>query len=189
MQLYLWCTAGFFLLNAYAPVVRLDPQRGVITSSLTTVSIGWQLPPEELARLTGQGVSLQAFARTFDGVVGATLPVLLFGLVVATALLMALLHRGDPFLRHAVLALHWAAFDFVLEALRQALPLHGAWAGPISMGLTLVALLFLSVALRRVYGRGWPGSVLRAVLTIVAFSGLLALWIWSAGELAVRWAA
>ncbi len=40
VQLYLWCTAAFILLNAYSPFVRLNPESGAVASTLSASSVG-----------------------------------------------------------------------------------------------------------------------------------------------------
>lgn len=184
VQVYLWCTAAFFLVHAYAPFVRLDPAKGSITSSLSAVSVGTELPKDLLTRLARQGTSLNDFAIRFDAAVSAYLPLLLVGLVAVAAGLLALIFRRRPFLTHAMFALHWSAFYFTLEAIRRVLPLPAGWVLRVSILMTLVALVYLAVALRAVYSLRWVGAVLTAFVGIVVFSALLAVWFWSTSVLA-----
>lgn len=186
IQLYLWCTALFFLIQTVSPVVRMDAEAGRVVSSLSAVSIATELSSETLQRLQDQGTPLPVFAGRFDEAVTAYFPVLLLALVAAAAFLMALQFRRETALKHGVFALHWAAFYFVLEVFRQLLSRLGSWTTPVSMLTTFVALGYLYAAMRTVYGRGRIGTALRAFFSIVAFAILLAIWLWSTVALAER---
>jgi hypothetical protein len=179
VQLYLWCTAMFFVVHAYSPFVRLDRRTGAIVSSLSAVAIGTSLPATMIQRLASRGVSLDAFGARFDLAVSAYLPVLLVGLVVACVALLAIQLRRETALTHATFALHWTAFYFVLESVRKLLPLPRAWEVPASMAAALVAVVYLAVALRVVYRRSGPGSIARALVFYVVFAALLGGWLWS----------
>jgi hypothetical protein len=179
VQIYLLCTAGFFLLHAYAPFVRLDPETGAVESRLSALSVGVALPASMLSRLSASGVSLASFAPRFDAAVSAYLPVLLVALVAGTALLMAVLFWREAVVTHVVFALHWSAFYFVLEATRQILPIVGVRGGLASMVGSLMAIGYLAIAMRTVYRRSWASSTIRAVTSIVIFATFLATWLWS----------
>lgn len=184
VQLYLWCTAGFFLLHAYSPLVQLHPETGEVQSSLSALSLGTKLSPGTLSRLAEKGESLASFAPRFDAAVTAYLPILLLGLVAATSLLMATLFWQELTIKHTVFTLHWSAFYFVLETARRSLLNLGQW-GAVASGLgSLVALIYLTVAMRTVYRRSWFGSALRALLSLVVFAALLGGWLWSTTKVA-----
>lgn len=183
-RLYLWCTAGFFLLHAYSPFVHLDPETGTVQSTLSVLHLETELSPATLSRIAARGMSISSFAPRFDAAVSAYLPVLLIALVLATALLMAAMFWRERAMTHAVFALHWSAFYFVLAALRRILLGLGSW-GAVASGLgSVVALGYLAVAMRTAYRRSWPGSVLRAVLSLVLFGGLLTAWLLSTSRVA-----
>ncbi|MBT8487465.1 MAG: DUF3667 domain-containing protein [Gemmatimonadetes bacterium] len=186
VQLYLWCTAAFFLVQTFFPLVRLNAETGRVVSSLSAVSVGTGLSAETLERLTDQGTTLPVFAERFDAAVTAYFPVLLVALVAVTAVLMALQFWKEPALKHGVFALHWTAFYFTLEMVRQLLPRLGRWGTTASVLTTVVALTYLYVATRVVYRRSRIGTASRALVTIVAFAGLLGLWLWSATLIAER---
>jgi len=186
VQLYLWCTAAFFLLHAYSPFVQINPETGTISSDLSAVSIEKNLSADTLERLAGQGINLETFASRFDAAVSGYLPLLLIGLVVASAGLLALQFRREPFLAHAIFALHWCAFYFVVEGLRQILPFPATWQTPSSVLTTVLAMIYLWFAMRKVYRRGWFGICLRAILTVVLFSALLGGWLHSTTFIAER---
>ena len=186
VQLYLWCTAMFFLVQTISPVVRLDAEARQVVSSLSAVSIGTALSPETLQRLEDQGTPVPVFAERFDAAVTAYFPILLIALVTAAASLMAVQFWRETALKHAVFALHWAAFYFMLEVFRQLLPRLGGWVTPVSILTTLVAVGYLYAAMRTVYRRGRIGTALRALLSIVAFAALLGAWLWSTVALAEK---
>lgn len=186
VQLYLWCTAAFFLMQTFFPVVRLDPDSGQVVSSLSAVTVGTDLSAETLQRLATQGTPLPVFAERFDAAVTAYFPVLLLALVAAAGLLMALQFWREPALKHAVFALHWAAFYFTLEMLRQTLPSLGRWSVPLSIGTTIIALAYLFASMMVVYRRNWAPTLLKALLSTVIFGALLGGWLLSTVAVAER---
>ena len=186
IQIYLWCTAAFFLLHAYSPFVRLNPETGAVVSTLSAVSVGDDLSPQLVQNLSEQGISLAQFAPRFDAAVSAYLPLLLVALVAVSAGLMALQFWKESLLRHAVFALHWSAFYFALETARQLLPTPAGWGIRASMLTSAIALVYLWVAMRVVYQRGWIGSTARALFTMIVFMGMLGAWLYSTSVLAAR---
>lgn len=184
VQVYLWCTALFFLLHAYLPLIQLDIDSGAVSSSLSAVSIYTEISASTLERVR-QSNTLVEFAARFDIVATTTLPVLLAVLVAASALLLATLFWQEPALTQVVFALHWSSFYFALETVRQIL-LHqlGSWGGPLSALGSLVILTYLVIAMRVVYRRSWIGSVLRGIFAVIVFAALLGGWLWTTAELA-----
>ena len=87
---------------------------------------------------------------------------------------------------HAVFALHWSAFYFVLATVRRVLLSLGTWGAVASALGMLVALSYLAIAMRTAYRRSWLGSVLRAVVSFIIFAGLLAVWLWSTTVVVAR---
>ena len=177
VQLYLWCTAGFFLLHAFSPVVRLNAVTGDVESTLSAVSVRSRVSSATLQLLTANGVSPAVLSQRFDAAVSASLPVLLVALVGASALLMALQFWKEAPLTHLIFALHWSAFYFTLEAARQLLQKLGPWGVNASVLGSLMAIVYLVVAMRLVYRRSWLGSGLRALVSISVFAALLAAWL------------
>ena len=181
VQVYAWCTALFFLLHAYAPLIRLNVETGAVVSSLSAISIRTHVSRETL----DAAGSLEGFAARFDGMVTTTLPILLIVLVAASAFLLKLLFWRRNALTHVVFALHWSSFYFVLETLRQiALIGLGAWGGPIAALGSGVILIYVAVALHVVYASNWIWSALCAVIAVLVFAALLGAWLWSTGALA-----
>lgn len=183
IQVYLWATAFFFGVHAIRPFVwlQVDPvgRAHRFFGSLGAAEVGFEFPASALAALTAAGSSMAEFQLRFDAAAAAYLPVLLVGLVVATTLVLALLTLSADWLRHTVFALHWTALYFVWEGVRRLLGFPSEL-----MGLVLVGNLL--VAFRRVYGSGWVGGGLRALLLVITFALLLALWVSSTISLAIR---
>ena len=115
------------------------------------------LPPDEASRRLGQALAQQA-------------PRVLFFLVPVMAGLLALLYRRSGFFlaEHLVFSLHAHALGFAL-----LIPgaLGAPWLAVAGVGATALHLL---LAMRRVYRRPWPGTVLR-------FLALLALYLVALG--------
>jgi hypothetical protein len=122
-----------------------------------------RLPAAEANRLIRQAMTEQG-------------PRVLFVLVPVMAGLLALLHRGSGrfFAEHLVFALHVHALGF-------ALLVPGAlWPGWLTGAGVVATALYVLLALRRVYRRSWPATVVRyaglAGLYLVAFAaGMVAL--------------
>ncbi len=72
----------------------------------------------------------------------------------------------------------------MLETTRRVLLSFGTVGAVASAFGSLVAVGYLTVAMRTVYRRSWLGSVLRAVLSIVIFALLLAAWLRSTTKVA-----
>lgn len=130
----------------------------------------------------------EAFQRAFF----SSLSKALFVLMPLFAGILHLLHlrKESLFIDHMVLSLHHHAFSFVVILLLlglQALPgKHwGTWPG---FFLFMAPPVHLTVAIQRLYGRGWVRSTLKVTIAsvlygmVVAFTllGLLLLSVWLA---------
>lgn len=121
-----------------------------------------RLSPDEANQRLGQSLYQQA-------------PRVLFFLVPVMAALLALLYRrsGRFYAEHVVFSLHAHALGFALLVPGLVGP---AWLGFAGAGATGLHLL---LAMRRVYQRPWPGTVLRflvlGVLYLVALGAGIAL--------------
>jgi hypothetical protein len=110
------------------------------------------------------------------------LPLLMFLYMPVFALFLRVLHaaRGRLYLEHLMFALHYHAFAFLTQGLGILL----AWP-VLALGAPLPLVSVISVAahsanaawlvlgLKRVYGYGWPGTVLRFLLLSAAYGALL----------------
>jgi hypothetical protein len=87
-------------------------------------------------------------------------PYALFALMPVFALLLKILYLGSGrrYGAHLLFALHANAFAFALLSLQIAIP--SSW-GIVHLALMLWLTMYLPLAMRRVYGGGWPLTVLR----------------------------
>jgi hypothetical protein len=116
------------------------------------------------------------------------LPKLMFLLLPVFALILGLLYRRRLLAEHLVFALHYHAFAFLIlpiEALIEPTVRRAAAAGTmgaveivgaIVMGAAeLWVLLYLFVALRRVYRSSWLGAVIKGLLLMFVYLAFLGL--------------
>lgn len=175
VQVYLWCTAAFFLVHAYLPFVEIDFAEERAVSNLSALSVTTTLPEGLVGQISAQGMTEELFAERFHAVVSGYFPVFLIALVAGSAILFSGLFRKRPFLTHAVFALHWTAFFFTLEAIIRLLRLPDSF----SSFTPLVLLVYLAIAMRVVYGQGWIASGLKALVGLLAFVLILTAWLGS----------
>ncbi|MFL5542450.1 MAG: DUF3667 domain-containing protein [Longimicrobiaceae bacterium] len=183
-QLYLLAAAVFFLVNAYRPFITFETRTHQVVSSLNTVKLGAGITSERIARLAAQGVSLEVYRERFENVASGFLPPLLLGSVLLFAVLLRLLHRRADQGLHVVFALHWSAFFLLLMVLDRLLPEQAVGSRPLGVAMAVAGLVYLAVAVRRVYGRGWVASSLAAAGLKVAFDLVVAAWMFAAISLA-----
>jgi hypothetical protein len=103
------------------------------------------------------------------------LPQTMFLLLPLFALLLKLCYLFSPFhyLQHLVFSMHSHSFVFLITAIGELLEL----ALPVSLGWVrfLLVMLYLPVALRRVYGSGVFGAVGKSLFIVAVDSVLLVL--------------
>jgi hypothetical protein len=191
ISIYLLIAGAFFLIHTLRPFVSFDPARHTMVSRLRSVTVGGDLGAPELARLSAAGVSLEVFGERFAATVSTLMPVFLLGSVLLFAAGLWLLYRRYPggSATHAVFALHWSSTWLALTALDRLLSplgMAGRAAGTVA---SLSAVAWLFVALRRVYGRGWPGTAAGGLLLLAWFLVVIALWQLAVLLVAVRMAA
>ncbi len=212
VKLYLSCSVLFFLIQAGAPFpdidVNFDIGFGVGISSANqspgerafgkAVTDGLaSLTPaergdldreiEELPRLFRP--MMLAMADDYDGLMrraSDTIPRVLFVLIPALALVLAIFYRGRHYPEHLYFATHFGAFVFLVLALEtvaaytRSLP---AIFAARAIG-AVVILAYGIIAQRRVYGGSWVATGAKAFGVAVIYGTL-----WSAAVLAVTlWA-
>ncbi len=119
------------------------------------------------------------FGERFVGSVTEHLSTFLIASVPLFAIALALVYvrKRRPLPHHAVFALYWSAFYLFVMAIGQVLPVR-IWSEPFAPIAQLVwTLVYLAIALRRVYGGRWGGAVLRAVVLMVVYQIILYVWI------------
>jgi len=186
LQLYLAAAAGFFLIQIFKPLIGVDIERWRISTALASVGSFRTLPDELIDRLSEVGMSPDAFAAKFDAAVTGYLPVLLLVLVVAFAAWLKLLHRDRPFSLHGTFSLHWSAFYLILEGLKRVTPVPSAVDLPVVVGMSVVSLVYLTLALRAAYSGGWVASSAKALASLLLYYALITLWLTSTVTLAIR---
>jgi hypothetical protein len=118
------------------------------------------------------------------------IPRVVFFLVPAAVLLLALLWPRRWLSEHVVLSLHLHAFAFTVFTamlLARLLP----WDGPVTaIRVLLVASLpaYLLAALRRVYGQGWGPTLLKAAAGSLLYLAALAIGLVGVAALALTFA-
>jgi hypothetical protein len=102
----------------------------------------------------------------------ANAPKVAFVLVPVLALLLKLLYlrRGRLFVEHFVFALHVQSFAFLLAAVSLVGVVRGRFVTRVLLAWVLVYLL---LAMKRVYGGGWPGTLVRYVLVVAIYGATL----------------
>lgn len=179
-QLYLLAAAAFFLVNAYRPFISFDVRSLRVVSSLSAVGVSMGLSPARAAEIAARGMSLDVFRERFENAASGFLPPFLLGSVLLFAGLLRLLQRRAPGGVHVVFALHWTAFFLLLMIVERLVPGHDISRQPVGAAISIVGLAYLTVAVRRVYGRGWAGAALIALGLKLAFYALLAAWMLAA---------
>jgi len=183
-QLYLLAAALFFLVNAYRPFITVDLATNQVVSSLNALAINAGISPSILDSLRLNGVPMELYRERFENVASGCLPPLLLCSVLLFAGLLRLFQRRAPRGMHLVFALHWSAFFLLLMIVNRLLPEQTSGRGPLGAAMALLGLVYLTVAVRRAYGRGWIGATLSAVALKTAFYLLLAAWMGAALTLA-----
>ncbi|HYJ79531.1 MAG TPA: DUF3667 domain-containing protein [Longimicrobiaceae bacterium] len=186
LQIYLVAVALFFLANAYRPFVTFDPETGAIVSSLSASGMTGSLPQSRAADLARGGVPPEAFRERFEGAIAGYMPTFLIGSVLLFALALALFYRRQrrPYVAHTVFALHWTASFLLLMILDRLLPERRAGTSPLAVAVFLATLVYLTLALRRVYGQPWATTIAKGIALFLVFQVGLALWMLSAVAIA-----
>ncbi|HKP74511.1 MAG TPA: DUF3667 domain-containing protein [Longimicrobiaceae bacterium] len=183
-QLYLLAAALFFLVNAYRPFITVDLATHQVVSSLNALAVNLTIAPSLEASLRASGTSMEVYRERFENLASGCLPPLLLGSVLLFAGLMRLIERRAPRGVHLVFALHWSAFFLLLMIVNRLLPEQTSGRGPLGAVIAVIGLIYLALAVRRVYGRGWAGSVLSAIGLKAAFYVLLGGWMLAAMSVA-----
>lgn len=181
LQLYLFAAALFFVVNAVKPFLKVDPVTRQLTSRLGGMGVFIDDFPLSVQPAVPPEIAAERFAGTATGY----LPTLLIGGVALFTFALAAAYRRPrrPFLCHAVFALHWSAFYLILMIADRL------FSGRLPFGIpeivtNLAAWVYLTIALRRVYGGRWPWKALQALGMMILYDLALAAWMASAIGLA-----
>jgi hypothetical protein len=183
-QLYLLAAAVFFLVNAYRPFISFDIRTRQVDSSLNAVGVVAGISSSAAARLAAQGVSLEVYRERFENVASGCLPPLLLASVLLFAVLLRILHRHAERGAHVVFALHWSAFFLLLMVADRMLPQRHTSSTTLGATIAVLGIVYLAIAVRRVYGRSWLTASLAAIGLKLTFDALIAVWMFAAIGLA-----
>jgi hypothetical protein len=188
LQLYLGCAAAFFFVNAYRPFLTFNARTGAVVSSLSAAGASGAMSRESQAALAARGISLEVFRGRFEGAVTGYLPAFLIGsvLLFAVAVQLAFRRSRRGYLEHAVFALHWSAFFLLLMIVDRLIPQHAGGPGRVDRVVAGVAVVYLGLALKHVYGGSWLATGARTLLLFVVYQLLLSLWMLSAAGVAFQ---
>jgi hypothetical protein len=183
---FLFAAGVFLFVHAYSPFVTFNRDTRTITSSLSAVSVGFELTGEWLAERQAKGISIDEFSDRLSGVVSALLPVLLLATVVLFSAGFAALYRrtGVKSAGHVVFALHWTAFYFSLTTLDRLLSIIGIRGLALPVVFSFLALIYLIVASRKVYEQPWLRTIFKSAVLMAAFFFLIAAWLFSTAYVA-----
>ena len=215
VRLYLMCSVVFFLLQATVPFPDVD-QNFQIGFGVSVGGAADQTPGEAalgkaitngLASLTSDERAaldrevdaqpwlirpmVRAIAEDYDGVMRraeAAIPRVLFVLVPALALVLRIFYRGRHYPEHLYFATHFGAFVFVVLTLETFVEFTRSLPAIAVTQLVgaIVIVVYVVIALRRVYGGSWPATGAKALGVSVIYgalwsSAVLAVTLWASG--------
>ena len=174
IQTYLIAAALFFFANSASPFISVDRETGAVQSALGIMGVGADerdAPPH--------GLTPAEFEERLRATANNQLPAFLIGVVALFALLVALTYpkRERNLLKHVVFALHWTSFYMAILILERISGREPGDPDAMSVVVAVLGLAWLTVALRRTYGQGWPVSIAKGVWLYLAFNMLLAVWV------------
>ena len=181
LNLYFVFSGLFFFLHTLRPFVWYSPGANALRSNLSAVSIGASLSADQLVRMHAAGVGPDVFAERFAAVATALLPAFLLGSLILFSAGVWLANRRTLLggVVHPVFALHWGSFYLALSSLDRLLAFAGVTSVRLAMAYTVLGLVYLVVAHRRVYRRSWGTTALQALGLLAWFYVLLATWLGS----------
>ena len=200
VRLYLACSLVYFAVAAAAPMPPVTAGARVGTGSAAVVPPS---PGDAaLAKATAVGlaalapderVAAEARIEALPGVlrplvramavdypslkrrISETMPRALFVLIPALAAILGLFYRGRPYPDHLYFAVHFQAFVFLGLTLQAAMLYAGSLTllGTAQVVIGVWIVVYAVIAQRRVYGRSWLATGLRALGIAVLY---WALW-------------
>jgi hypothetical protein len=178
-QLYLIAAALFFFANSLSPFMSVERETMSVRGGLGIMAVGNAMTNEERDRRVASGITPEHFESELRSTANNQLPAFLVVVIVAFALLLLVLvhpRRERNVLKHLVFALHWMSF-YLLLMITERITGRQDEPGFVGLTLALVGLLWLMLALRRVYGQSWWLVVPKAVVLYLAFNVLLGGWV------------
>ncbi|HEX4871784.1 MAG TPA: DUF3667 domain-containing protein [Nevskiaceae bacterium] len=177
LALYVAVSLLFFLALGQVPGIRISigPALEIETLgqpvSTVVADTGIAALDQQVARFAALPATVQD--EVLRGGMLRQAPRAMLLLVPTFALLLQLLIRRRRYGEHLLFALHLHSFAYLL-----LMPGLVPWPQPFHDGLnnllTALLLLYLALALRRVYGGGWGPTVLRVAVIGLAYASALA---------------
>ena len=187
VRLYLIASVIYFVAASSTPP-SMSTRSGEVSApgglqiGVTRSTNGDELSAEERAQLLASADKAPAVFRPllravasdpigFRARVLTIMPRVFFALLPVFAMIVALFYRGRRFPTSLVFAVHLHAFAFIVFTLSEAAKLTGsigfevAVSGVMTVGFAAYALL----ALRAVFGGGWPATVVKAAAIGVVY--------------------
>ena len=213
VKLYLSCSVLFFLVQAGVPFPdmnadfeigfgisagqAMDQTPGEVALGKAVTGGLSSLTPAERADLDREIAAqpslirpmIRAMAEDYDGVMRRAeeaIPRVLFVLIPALALVLRLFYRRRHYPEHLYFATHFGAFVFVVLTLESVVEFSRSLPAIAAAQLigALVIVVYVVIALRRVYGGSWLATGAKALGVSVIYGAL-----WSSAVLAITmWA-
>ena len=180
VRLYLIVSVIYFLVASATPVTMSGQSGGIrapggIQIGVTGAPNGAVLSNEERAQLLASIDRAPAMLRpllraaaedpiAFRSRILTIMPRVFFALLPVFAVIVAMFYRGRRFPTSLVFAVHLHAFAFVVFTLSEAAKLTGSVGFAIAVGFaaTIAFGVYALMALRAVFGGGWPITVTKA---------------------------
>jgi uncharacterized protein DUF3667 len=202
LRLYLMTSLVYFLLAAAAPEIRLKSGKSIfvgIRIGTVTDAGGSDPDPADPSRLTPEqrAAALRSLDKAprivrplFRQAISdpgslrrralQAMPRMLFALLPVFAGIVALFYRGRKYPEHLYFAIHVQAFVFTALGLIQLAKFTHAATFVVAVGtlVTLVLPIYTTIALRRVYGGGIAGTLVKeagigAIYSVAFAAGIL----------------
>lgn len=179
LQTYLLAAALLFASATVRPIVTFNPVTHTFRSGIATLGVEHRLTPDDVAEIRARGMPVELFGERVSAATTSHLSTFLALIVPLFALAVAatFLRSGRPFAHHVLFALHWTAFNLFIVALLQLFPRQRIMGAPVLLALLVLPFGYLVLALRRVYGSGWPGAIARAAPLFLAYQAMLLSWL------------
>jgi hypothetical protein len=178
LQLYLLAAALFFLFSSVRPLVDFNPRTHWVKSTLGVMSAGGHMDDSQVLLLQQRGISMALFQERFTNQVNANLPTFLILSVILFTLAMRVMYPKHPFrlMQHAVFALHWISFFLLIMIVDRLFNAPGSpqvYRAPV----TIITVVYLYMALKRVYGQSSFATAGKTVLVYTVFNIIISLWV------------
>lgn len=180
LQLYLFASVVFFLVNSFTSFVLVDVEEGVLRTTLGVMAGGWHITPDWLDADIIRAMEPNVLSESLLHGASALLPFFLVFSVTLFTLSIALFYPGSErvFVSATVFSLHWSSFYLLLMAFDRLIGGPGGMTRSIfGILFSALAALHLIVALRRTYRQSWFFSITKGLMLFFIFNAFIAIWI------------